>query len=145
MRRKHNMVKMVLSGRHLPQALAFEFDTEQGIPRYNKLKMKAQMAQEREQAKILLNQALANLGIETDEKKIARLAKGKIPILITGASKRAWGNISPQQQKEITLAMQVLVNVLNPNKAYILTGGTNFGVEKELHEAASRRNHQTWF
>ena len=36
--------------------------------------------------------------------------------------------------------MQVLVNVLNPQTTFIMTGGTNFGVEKTMHEAVNRRN-----
>ena len=63
-----------------------------------------------------------------------------MPILITGASVKAWPNISKEQQDEIRTAMQVLVNVIDPEKAYIMTGGTNHGVEKQLHEVAHSRN-----
>lgn len=39
--------------------------------------------------------------------------------------------------------MQVLVNVIDPDKACILTGGTNHGVEKQLHEAAHNKNRRS--
>lgn len=63
-----------------------------------------------------------------------------MPVLVTGASVKAWPNITPENRDEIRTAMQVPVNVIDPEKACILTGGTNHGVEKQLHEAAHNRN-----
>ena len=81
-------------------------------------------------------------GAEIDPEKIEEVTSGKKPIVLTGASKKAWPNISPEDQKHIRLAMQVLANTLNPDRSFVVTGGTNFGVEKEMHEAAHRRNEK---
>ena len=49
----------------------------------------------------------------------------------------------PKDQEYIRLTMQVLADTLDPDKAFIVTGGTNFGVEKEMHEAGHRRNEKS--
>ncbi|MGE5473619.1 MAG: hypothetical protein ACM3UU_05305 [Ignavibacteriales bacterium] len=76
----------------------------------------------------------------TEPYKIEEAIHDKLPILITGASKSSWPNISTEHQQQITELMRVLVDVVNPEKAYFVTGGTNHGVEKELHQAANERN-----
>lgn len=87
-----------------------------------------------------LNEQLQQIGAIVDEELIRNETEEKTPIMITGASKSNWPNISPEDQYHIQLTMQVLANVLNPKTSFIITGGTNFGVEKAMHEAVNRRN-----
>lgn len=99
---------------------------------------------EKKQARVdALLQKIEETGAETNPEKIKEITKGKTPIVLTGASKKAWPNILPKDQEYIRLAMQVLANTLDPDKAFVVTGGTNFGVEKEMHEAGHRRNEKS--
>lgn len=96
---------------------------------------------EEKQARVdALLQRIEKTGAVIDTEEIETITSGKIPIVLTGASKNAWPNILPKDQEYIRLTMQVLANILDPDKAFIVTGGTNFGVEKEMHEAGHRRN-----
>ncbi len=99
---------------------------------------------EEKQARVdALLQKIEKTGAETNLEEIEEITKGKTPIVLTGASKKAWPNILPKDQEYIRLAMQVLANTLDPDKAFVVTGGTNFGVEKEMHEAGHRRNEKS--
>ena len=120
---------------------SIEYDTEDGMPRYNE-EVKAKYERQREETLQGLKAKFDEIGAISDDDEIARVTEGKAPIIITGASENAWPDISPIDQAEIALTMQVLVNVLNPDKAYIITGGTNYGVERKMHEAAHRRNER---
>ena len=65
---------------------------------------------------------------------------GKIPIVISGSSAGSWSAISETDKEEIKRTVQLLVRALDPRKVYILAGGTNQGVEKELYTAVHQRN-----
>ncbi len=88
----------------------------------------------------LLDKKIKYTGVITDEERIKQDTEGKIPVLISGASKKSWPDILPKDQINIALAMQVLADCLDPDKSYVVTGGTNFGAEKTMHEAVHRRN-----
>ena len=89
-----------------------------------------------------LAEKIHKTGAITDPEQIAKDTDGKTPIVITGASMKAWKNISEENQENVELAMQVLADVLNPETAYVVTGGTHFGAEKVMHEAVQRRNQK---
>ena len=118
---------------------SIKYGTKDGRPRYseelerrNKQRLASQLKR--------LSEQLEEIGAITDDRVIAQDTFNKTPILITGASKNNWPNISKTDQYYIRLTMQVLANVLNPDTAYIVTGGTNFGVERTMHEAVNNRN-----
>lgn len=115
------------------------YSTPDGQHRYTK-EVEQKHNEEKQNASKYLGEKISYTGAITDEQKIEEDTKGKVPIMITGASKKAWPNILPKDQEHIALAMQVLANTLNPETAYIVTGGTNFGAEKTMHEAVHRRN-----
>jgi hypothetical protein len=46
----------------------------------------------------------------------------KLPITIVGASGGSWDRISPQQQRETAIAMDMLAHVLDPDKVYFVQG-----------------------
>lgn len=115
------------------------YSTEDGTPHYTDEVAQMYKAEKKE-ALASLKDKVTSMGIESDEQQISDATDGKIPIVITGASENNWPNISKEDQHEIAVMMQVLANTLNPEKAFIVTGGTNFGVEKTMHEAVHRRN-----
>ena len=127
------------SGKSFEEIFKPEYNTADGQTHYN------DSVWERKNAEIkklqeFLNSEISRVGAETDPGKVSETMAGKMPILITGASVKAWPNISAEQRDEVRTAMQVLVNVIDPDKAYIMTGGTNHGVEKQMHEVAHSRN-----
>ena len=132
------------SSRPRPESIDFMYDsvkysTEDGQPRYNKAVSDRYAAAKAEAAR-QLNERLEKVGIVTDAEEVEKATAGKTPVMITGASKSNWPNITPEDQQKIALTMQVLADTLNPDTAFIVTGGTNFGVEKTMHEAVHRRN-----
>ena len=118
------------------------YSTEDGQPRYTE-EVAQKHKEKRENISSYLSEKIANTGAITDEQQIEEDTRGKIPIMISGASKKAWPNILPEDQEHIALAMQVLADVLDPETAYIITGGTNFGAEKTMHQAVHRRNQRS--
>ena len=118
---------------------SIEYSTNNSKPRYTEEILERNRKQNEEFSKMLDNQ-LSQVGAITDNELIYNAIQRKTPIMITGASEANWPNISPEDQYNIQLTMQVLANVLNPNTTFIITGGTNFGVEKAMHEAVDRRN-----
>ena len=118
------------------------YDTPDGKPRWNQ-EVEQHYQEQRAAADHMVEERLSGLGITTNPAEIERVTADKIPILITGASKSSWPEIAPQDQRNISLAMQVLANVINPETAYVVTGGTNFGAEKTMHEAVHRRNAES--
>jgi len=118
---------------------ALTYSTSNGDVRYTP-EVESQYQKEKQEASRRLGEKIAYTQAITDEQVIEQDTMGKIPIMLTGASKSNWPNILPEHQEYIKLAMQVLANTLNPETSYIVTGGTNFGVEKTMHEAVHRRN-----
>lgn len=117
----------------------FKFSTPDGNQRWNDA-VEAKYQQERERLVQILHQRVEETGAISDEAQIIADIDNKTPILISGASAKSFGNISPENQQHIRLTMQTIANIINPDNAYIMTGGTNHGVEKEMHEAVQRRN-----
>lgn len=71
------------------------------------------------------------------------LLKGRTPILFSGASKKSWPIISESNQNEVVRSIQQSLDVLDPNKVVIVTGATDYGVEKIVHEEARSRGFTT--
>ncbi|MBQ6992211.1 MAG: hypothetical protein IJN50_04820 [Clostridia bacterium] len=116
------------------------YSTENGEKRYTK-EVEERIRFAKEKAYEDLTDAISNkAGAVTDKEEIEKAIKGKTPIMLTGASKSAWPKVSEQDQQYISILTQVLADTLNPNSTYIMTGGTNFGVEKTMHEAVYRSN-----
>ena len=127
------------TGKSFEEIFKPKYSTVDGQTHYNDTVWQCKNA-EMKKLQEFLNSEISRVGAETDPVEVLEAMSGKMPILITGASVKAWPNISKKQQDEIRTAMQVLVDVIDPNKAYIMTGGTNHGVEKQMHEVAHVRN-----
>ena len=116
-----------------------KYNTPDNSARYTKEVAKLK-EQEAEQTVKRIKDAIAATGAETNDEKIKEAIKGKIPIVLSGASKSSWPNISEENQQKIRQVLKELVQKLDPDKVYFITGGTNFGVEKQLHEIVNEFN-----
>lgn len=115
------------------------YDTPDGRPSMTP-QVAENMANKRDAEIEGVRKAIATTGAITEPDKIQEGLAGRTPIMLTSASKSSWSKISPEQQKEIQIAMDVLVHELDPQKAYLVTGGTDFGGERELHRSVAARN-----
>ncbi len=88
---------------------------------------------------------LDNYGVCQNEDKIQEMIKDKIPILISGASKNAWPNLSTEEKNNVSILSLFLTQVLDPQKCYFITGGTQYGVEEEFHKSAREWNKNRKF
>ncbi|MBR5419229.1 hypothetical protein IK110_03200 [Candidatus Saccharibacteria bacterium] len=117
------------------------YSTPDGQPRWNdEVAQRYKEESAREEAE--LDEKLRALNMESDQAAIAEAIKDKVPILITGTSRKTWAYLSDEDQDRIRVVTQILADVIDPDKAYIITGGTNFGSEKAMHEAVQRRNQE---
>ena len=116
-----------------------KYSSPNGKPRYSQAVFR-RYAAIKAKAEKWLETHLEKTGVITDPEEIIRDTEGKTPVVITGSSEITWPDIAPEDQEYIGLTMQVLVDTLNAKTAYLVTGGTNYGVEKKVHEAVHRRN-----
>ncbi len=138
-RKTEKIEEILKTGQSFKEIFKPEYSTPDGKPRYNE-GVEERKRQKKKELQEFLDSEIARIGAETNPEKVAEVMSNKMPILITGASVKAWPDISKENQDEIRTAMQVLANVIDPKKAYIMTGGTNHGVEKQMHEAVYSRN-----
>ena len=90
-------------------------------------------------------QNLLERGIQEVERiDVDKVFEGKTPVLFSGASKKSWPLISETDQKEIILAIKKSLDQLDPKKTFIMTGGTEFGVEEIVHREARLRGFQIY-
>ena len=74
--------------------------------------------------------------IESDKTKVKKDLAGKTPIMITGAI--IGGGLELMRQNQ-ALIMTLLLT-MDPKKAYFATSGTDFGIQKILHECVTEYN-----
>lgn len=74
-----------------------------------------------------------------DPKDLGSLLQNRLPVLFSGASKKSWPLISDGNQQEVIKAIQQSLSVLDPSKVLIVTGATDYGVEKIVHEEARKK------
>ena len=89
-----------------------------------------------------LGELIVHSEAETDFDSINKAVEGKIPLMITGSSTKHWPKISEANQLKIRVALSVLIECLDKEKVYLVTGGTNHGVEKEAHIIGNRYNKE---
>ena len=142
-RKDKALVKRLMRGEKYADIFSFKYRTDNEKPRFNKVLKQIFDEIKHKRLRDLLKFAITRSGAETDEQKVREVMKGKLPIVITGASYKGWKHISKKDREEIKLAFDLLVHVLDPEKAYIVTGGVNSGVDKVMHEAAYQRNQHS--
>ena len=113
-----------------------------GLPKYNE-EVEKHYQEETARLQKELAEKIKRCGAVTDIEQVKKDTKGKIPILITGSSQKHWPKISNENKLKIQIVLDVLVHALNPEKAYLVTGGTNHGVEKEAHILANKHNKES--
>lgn len=69
----------------------------------------------------------------------ALVFKGRVPLLFSGASAKSWAQISPDNQMAVVGVVEEALRVLDPNRVVIVTGGTDYGVEKIVHHVAKQK------
>ena len=58
--------------------------------------------------------------------------------VFSGASKKSWPQITEQNQLQVKESIEKALKNLDPAKHVIVTGGTEYGVDKIVHELASK-------
>lgn len=112
-----------------------------GKPKYNDDVAK-KYSEEYKRAQVELSEKIKQSGAITDLSQVEKDIEGKIPVMITGSSQKHWPKISELNKLNIQVALNVLIHSIDTNKAYLVTGGTNHGVEKEAHILANKFNTQ---
>jgi len=119
----------------------FSYSTPDGKMRYSEEVAQKYRAAKAEKVEYL-GEKVAFTGAITDSDEIEKATEGKVPVVITGASEGSWKKIAKEDQENIRVVMQVLANTLNSQTSYIVTGGTNHGVERVMHEVVNARNNE---
>lgn len=96
-----------------------------------------------QRAKSRIKFKLEQQGVNIVEGQEASGLKGKIPIIIAGSSLKTRGDGNFEEYKKLELAFQTLSNVIHPGRAYFVTGGTNCGPERFMHNAINKRDTST--
>lgn len=83
---------------------------------------------------------LDGLNIVHDESKINDSTRGKMPILVSGASRDQWAILN-KDAKEYIATLAIFASYLfDPEKVYFVTGGTDYGVEMMFHHNTKNNN-----
>lgn len=97
-------------------------------------------AKKKQERKETIIKNLSERGIkQVAESQLDTAFHGKTPVLFSGASKSSWPLISQQNQQAVVNSIQQSLDALDPAKAFIVTGGTEFGVEEIVHREARKR------
>jgi adenosine deaminase len=82
-----------------------------------------------------IHNSSTNVSIEVvNPKELDQVFKGLTPILFAGASSINWIPVSEIHKIEIQKTIHSFFKHLDPDKVVIVTGGTDFGLEKLVHE-----------
>lgn len=112
-----------------------------GAPKYN-AEVEARYREEYSKLQASLADKIKQSGAITDIEQTKKDVAGKTPILLTGSSQKHWPKISEANQLKIQITLDVLIRAIDPQKAYLVTGGTNHGVEREAHILANKFNKE---
>lgn len=112
-----------------------------GAPQYNDEVYKLKNNEYKELQSDLA-QRIVHCGAITDLEQIKKDIGDRIPIMITGLSQKHWPKISEVNKLNIQVTLNVLIHSINTDKTYLVTGGTNHGVEKEAHILANKFNKE---
>jgi hypothetical protein len=74
-----------------------------------------------------------------DVDKLDSFIGDRIPVLISGSSKKSWPNVTPENQRLVERTLSEMLDRLDKNKHLLLTGGTEFGAEAILHRLAAEK------
>jgi adenosine deaminase len=118
---------------------SLEVDPNLPAPKFWNQELQDQKDLQRAEKIKAMNENLGAKGIEkiTNESSVI---KGMRPIMITGSSMSHFPEIEKQGKvAEIEKLAEKLIEQLDPKKDYLVTGGTQFGVEKIYHIKAREK------
>ncbi|MBS0660414.1 MAG: NUDIX domain-containing protein [Verrucomicrobia bacterium] len=86
-----------------------------------------------------LQARLAGQGIPLlDERAVARLLRERRCVAFAGAWQHSWAKVPPARQREVEAELELLLRALAAERALLITGGTQLGVEGVLSRLARR-------
>ncbi len=96
----------------------------------------------KQQMKINIEARLKSMGYRAHQSFEAFLptVPGMKPILITGASMFSYEQVSLRDRETILKSIREMIHALDPAKVYFVTGGSDYGVEKIVHQEIERYN-----
>lgn len=103
-------------------------------PRYTP-EYSARVENERKQRLAALKAGVAERKIRLVEDAKAAFP-GMTPVLFSGASAKSWALISAANQAKVEEMIDAVLARLDPKRAFVVTGATDFGVEKIVHAKA---------
>ena len=77
---------------------------------------------------------LKNQGIKVILNQGTAKYRDRVPIIIAGGSLKTGSDMDFKQYRDISIALQTLVNVIDIKKCYFVTGGTNCGPESVFYD-----------
>lgn len=78
---------------------------------------------------------------EDDESQLDQFFRGRVPILFSGGSVKSWdknSKVTDQDKEQVRSEIRSWLAMLDPEQVVIMTGGTNCGAEKIVHEEVRR-------
>ncbi len=79
---------------------------------------------------------IERMGVSLDDEARRKATHGKTPVLLSGSGS-SFHALSKEEQQEIRTGLKMLVDQVDPAKAYFITSGYNHGVENQFHDVAS--------
>ena len=110
---------------------SIKYHTKDGKQRYVKKTNKSKNKFLERQIKKVENKLL-KYGVSNDTSSL----KHKCPILITGSSRLQWPKMKVTAKERVKSVVEMFVSAMNPDKYYLVTGGTSYGVEELFQNAA---------
>ena len=83
---------------------------------------------------------LESFKVKLSESDINESTEGKMPILISGASRNQWATLSTEHKRYVATYAVFASYLFDPKKVYFVTGGTDYGVEMMFHHNTKGKN-----
>ncbi|MCB1112133.1 MAG: hypothetical protein H7A37_01570 [Chlamydiales bacterium] len=116
------------------EALAIPQFCEPKCPKDEWQKVQIRKQEERRSTEEVLK-SKGKIFVEAD--RVADYFRDKIPVNFSGASSVSWRGVLEEDRALVRKQLIGLFDSLNPEKVVIVTGGTDFGLEKIVHEVVS--------
>lgn len=117
-------------------AAGLSVPTSLPAPRYTP-EYSARVENERKERLAALKAGVAARKIRlVDASEVPAAFPDMTPVLFSGASAKSWALISPANQAKVEEMVDAVIARLDPKRAFVVTGATDFGVEKIVHAKA---------
>lgn len=134
-RRKMHETNLASHSQEIPDVKSF-----QNIHRHYSKKVEIHKRQRHVQVKNeKMHKIIQQKSLYLEKEEINQYFSHKKPFVIAGASKVGWSTLKPQEKNKIKDFINDLLNTLDPEEYYLITGGSNYGVEDYLHKQNEKR------